>query len=155
MSVYGDRAETLSWEGFACSQCVVGAICENLGIDRLTALRFAAAFGSGIGGSAESCGAVTGAMMLIGLKYGRSLPEDPDDKCFEIAARFFERFKEEYDGCTKCKELLGADYSTEEGKKFIAENELWNTKCKQIVRKGAEIIAELLELPGSGESVGN
>ncbi len=147
MSIYGDRAVALHHEGFSCSQSVVASLCEEYGIDRVTALRFAAAFGSGIGHSTETCGAITGAMMLIGLKMGKCMPDDPDhgERCYEVAQEFMKRFQEQNNGCFKCRDLLGADSNTPEGVKYIEENDLYEKKCNGFIRCGAELIAELLK----------
>lgn len=78
---------------FNCSQSVLYAFCDELGFDRQTALRIAAGFGGGIGRSGETCGAVTGAIMVIGLKKGMSLP-DPlksNDITYELSAEFLKR----------------------------------------------------------------
>ncbi len=146
MGLYGDRADALQREGYACSQCLAGSLAEVLGVDRTLALRFAGAFGSGIGCSGETCGAITGALMLIGLKYGKVLPDDPDDNlCLEVSQEYIKRFKEKFDGKTKCKDLLGSDPSTEEGMKYILDNELWDKKCPVFIREGTELILEILK----------
>ncbi|HML38282.1 MAG TPA: C-GCAxxG-C-C family protein [Bacillota bacterium] len=145
MSVYGDRAEALQQEDYCCCQCVVGSLCEEFGVDRITALRFAGAFGSGIGRSGETCGAITGAMMLIGLKMGKRLPSDPGDaRCYEVTLEFMRRFKELHDGKFKCRDLLGVDITTDEGFDYILENDLFTSKCRGFIRDGAEIIADML-----------
>ncbi|MGI6154199.1 MAG: C-GCAxxG-C-C family protein [Christensenellaceae bacterium] len=146
MSIYGDRAVALHGEGYSCSQSVVASLCEEFGVDRVTAFRFAAAFGSGIGHSTETCGAVTGAMMLIGLKQGKIHPDDDESnpECYEVAQVFFKRFMAEFDGHFKCRDLLGADTNTEEGKAFVEEHNMYETKCNDFIRYAAEIAADLL-----------
>ena len=57
-------------QGFSCSQAIVAAFAPSLGLDRDTALKIASGFGSGMGRLAETCGAVTGAFMILGLKLG-------------------------------------------------------------------------------------
>jgi C_GCAxxG_C_C family probable redox protein len=83
-----------------------------LGLDHESAVRIARAFGSGMG-MGETCGAVTGALMVIGLKHaglkGRSLFSK--DRAEEIAREFVVRFKERND-TTVCRELLGCDVSS-------------------------------------------
>ncbi len=54
-------------EGYNCSQAVLSAYAEQLGVDGETALKIAAGFGGGLGRMAETCGAVTGAFMVLGL----------------------------------------------------------------------------------------
>lgn len=146
MGIYGDRALELQKEGFSCAQSVVACLCERYGVDRVTALRFAGVFGSGIGLSTETCGVITGAMMLIGLKYGKKFPEDPNDfDSFGVAQEFIKRFKECHGGKFKCRELLGHDASTEEGLKNILDNNLYENVCQKMVYDGADLIFEILE----------
>lgn len=63
-------------EGFSCSQSVFSAFAPELGLDREMALRVATAFGGGMGHRGDTCGAVTGAFLAIGLKHGRVKAED-------------------------------------------------------------------------------
>ena len=151
-SLYGDRAAETHMEGYSCSQSVVTSLCEEFGIDRVTALKMSGAFGSGIGHSTETCGAITGAMMLIGMKYGKILPgvtpegaERSHPKCYEVAQEFLKRFIDEH-GAFKCRDLLGVDTNTEEGQKCVDDNDLYYEKCNKIfIRRGAELIAEILK----------
>ncbi len=146
MGIYGDRALELQREGFSCAQSVVGSLCERYGVDRVTALRFAGVFGSGIGMSTETCGVITGAMMLIGLKYGKKFPDDPADfDSFGVAQEFISKFKALHDGKFKCRDLLGQDASKEEELSYILENNLYEKICQRMVHDGADMIYELLE----------
>lgn len=153
MGIYGDRALELQREGFSCAQSVVGSLCERYGVDRVTALRFAGVFGSGIGLSTETCGVITGAMMLIGLKYGKRFPDDPADfDSFAVAQEFISRFKAQHGGRFKCRQLLGYDASTEDGLSRILENNLYEKICQKMVYDGADMIYEILEGAGAPSS---
>jgi C_GCAxxG_C_C family probable redox protein len=133
--------------GFNCSQAIFSTYCEQLGLDPVTALKVATPFGSGIARSAQTCGAVTGALMLIGLKYGKYLPEDniSKEKCFQIAREFTDRFTS-INGSVLCCDLLKNDLSTSEGLQYIKENNLWGTLCPVFIRDAAKLIEEILEL---------
>jgi len=63
-------------DGFSCSQAVLSAYGEQFGMNREMALKVSGAFGGGMGHLGETCGAVTGAFMLVGLKYGKTRVED-------------------------------------------------------------------------------
>ena len=65
---------------FNCAQAILSTYGLQLGLERELALRVAGAFGAGMGRMGETCGAVTGAFMLIGLKYGKTRPEDNERK---------------------------------------------------------------------------
>lgn len=63
-------------EGYNCSQAVLGAFCDELGMDLETALRLASSFGGGMGRLREVCGAVSSMFMVAGLKFGYIDPKD-------------------------------------------------------------------------------
>jgi C_GCAxxG_C_C family probable redox protein len=133
--------------GFNCSQAIFSTYCEQLGLDPVTALKVATPFGSGIARTAQTCGAVTGALMLIGLKYGKYLPEDNDskEKCFQLAREFTDRFTALH-GSIICCDLLKSDLSTPEGLQYIKENNLWDSLCPIFIRDAATLIEEMLEI---------
>ena len=134
-------------DGFNCSQAVVATYCEQLGLDKKTALKLACPFGSGMARTAKTCGAVSGAYMLIGLKYGQYLAEDTEakEKCYRLAKEFTDRFHEVH-GSINCYDLLKADLGTLEGMQYVKENDLWNTLCPIFVSDAAHIIEEILDL---------
>ena len=86
------------------------------------------------------CGAVSGALMLIGLKYGMTDP----DRSHALAHEYIRRFREEHAGCIHCSELLGANPGTEEGAAYIRDHDLNDTRCRQLIRDGAELVSSLL-----------
>jgi len=140
-----DKATACFDEGFNCSQAVVSAFAPQLGLDRVMALKVAGAFGGGMGRMGDTCGAVTGALMVIGLKYGQTNAEDKaaKERSYELVRQFAERFKARNRGCLTCRELLGADISTPEGMKQIKERQA-TTACPKFVRDAAEIVEQLL-----------
>jgi len=93
----------------------------------------------------ETCGAVTGAMLVLGLKYGATSAADKDKKennyalCRELVSQFITRNKS-----IKCKDLLGCDISTPDGMKQIHENNLIKTICPKLVQDAADILEQLI-----------
>lgn len=75
------------WNGHLCSQAVFKVFCEDFGLPASEAFKIGACFGSGMR-QGEVCGACTGALMVLGLKYG-----DDKAKCGEVSDEFFEEFK--------------------------------------------------------------
>ena len=132
-------------KGFACSQAILSAYGEELGLDRDTALKIAAGFGGGMGRMAETCGAVTGAFMVIGLKYGTIDPEDKatKDKTYDLVQEFANRFKSRQ-GSISCQDLLGYDVSSPEELEAAKEKELFDNICPKLVKEAAEILEEML-----------
>ena len=140
-----DCALSFYRRGFSCSQAVAAAFAPDFGLDEQTALRLSQPFGGGIAGMADWCGALTGAFLIIGLKYGRVRPEDAAAKAktYALVGELIARFTALH-GEVKCKDLLGCDISTPEGEKRIDELKLHQTKCEGFVRDAAALLEELL-----------
>ena len=133
-------------EGFSCAQAVFSAYGPQYGLDRELALKVAGAFGGGMGHMGHVCGAVTGAFMVIGLKYGKTRPEDNEtrDKAYSLVQEFTRRF-ESRNGSIVCRELLGHDISTPAALEMAREKGLFENLCPRLVQDAAEIIEEILE----------
>ncbi len=131
-------------DGFNCSQAVLGSYCEEFGLDRETAFKIATGFGGGMHIDSV-CGAVTGAFMVLGLKYGNTTAEDKAAKAktYEKVIEYTSRFKAR-NGSVVCKELLGCDISRPDGMKKAQENGLFNSVCPKMVQEAAEILEEML-----------
>ncbi len=128
---------------FHCSQAVLAAFAGELGLSEEQALKLGACFGGGMC-KGEVCGACTGALMALGLKYGQSDVADIEskEKTNEITVKFLEQFKKE-NGSYICKELLGCDIATANGKQYALDNNLFVEFCPKMV-ESATIIAEKL-----------
>ena len=94
---------------------------------------------------AEVCGACTGALMVLGMKYGQFDLNDTDSRAAQgaKAAQFLEEFKKRK-GSYICRELLDCDISNNEGKSCARANGLFRSLCPEMVRAAAEIVAEML-----------
>ena len=132
-------------KGFSCSQSVFAAYAEDLGLDRETALRIAGGFGGGMGRKAETCGAVSGALMAIGLKYGATNADDKEskEKAYALVREFIDRFEAQH-GSIVCKELLDWDISTPAGHEVAKYKKLFSTLCPIYVESAAEIVEKML-----------
>jgi len=132
-------------KNFSCSQAVLSAFMEQFDIDRNTALRISSAFGGGMGGQGEVCGAVTGAFMVMGLKYG-SVGQHDDEERERIgkkAGMFMGRFISR-NGSILCRDLLGADIATPEGLETAITKGLFDNICPVIIRSSVEILEEII-----------
>jgi C_GCAxxG_C_C family probable redox protein len=139
-------AEDLHFRGFNCAQAVFASLAESLGFDPALALKIASPFGGGIARSGATCGAVSGALMALGLHSGFSQP-DPQAKeqVYALAREFMRRFQERY-GAVDCKILIDADLSTPEGLHKAREQNVFQEKCSHFITGAAEIAEEMLEL---------
>ena len=128
---------------YHCSQAVLAAFAEELGLTEEQALKLGGCFGGGMC-KGEVCGACTGALMALGLKYGQSDIEDMESrkKTNDITVEFLDMFKNE-NGSYMCKELLGCNLSTDEGRQYARENRLFVEFCPKMV-VSATVIAERL-----------
>lgn len=132
-------------EGFSCSQSVLSAYADVFGLDLNVALKISQPFGGGIARRGEVCGAVSGAFMVIGLKYGRTQADDTvaRDKTYEAVTAFIHKFRSLH-GSINCKELLGCDLSSEEGYKRAEEEGLFENLCPKFVRDASDIVGDLI-----------
>ncbi len=133
--------------GFNCAQAVFSTYSRELGLEPELALRIAGSFGGGMGHIGETCGAVTGAFMLIGLKYGKVSTDDNEakEKNYSLVQEYTRKFVAKH-GSVKCKELLGFDISVPEEMHKARENDLFKTICPKLVKDSSEIVEELLDL---------
>jgi C_GCAxxG_C_C family probable redox protein len=131
-------------EGFACSQICLSEMSDEIGLDREDAKKISALLGGGAW-SGEMCGAVSGCLMALGMRYGNSKANDlkTRDHGMEITTKFKERFEAEY-GSIVCRKILGYDISKPEDMKMIQEKKLFETKCSKLVCRAIEITQELL-----------
>ena len=132
--------------GYFCSQAVLIAFCEDLGMDRETAFKVASGFGGGMGRMGEVCGAVTGAFMVLGLEAwtaDQPLPEEKN-KVVSRIREFSDTFKQRH-GSILCKDLLGGCIvGTPEGHKEATEKGLFLSVCRPVVEEVGEILEEML-----------
>ena len=145
MSQVADRAAEVFSQGYNCAQAVLQACGETRGLARDAALRVAGPFGAGIGRLGDMCGAVSGAIMAIGLGYAKTKPEEDAarDRSYKLAREFMDRFRQKH-GSVVCRDLIGCDMSTPEGLAKAKELGVHKNVCPRFVRDAAEIVEELL-----------
>ena len=142
--------ETHAREMFAshhnCAQAVLSTFAERFGLDLEIALRIATPFGGGIGHSGLLCGAVSGAIMAIGLARGVTIADKPKkDACYALARTFQERFVAQH-GTLTCPGLLGLNIGNPDELDQARVLDLFNTRCPDFVGDAVIITAELLGL---------
>jgi C_GCAxxG_C_C family probable redox protein len=142
-----ERAVALFKEGFNCSQAVLAAYGKQFELKQELALRVAGAFGGGMGRMGETCGAVTGAIMVVGLKFGSTTAGDlkARENAYAVVREFVHRFKGR-NVSVLCRDLLDCDISTPEGMKRAKEEGIIKQSCPKFVRDAAEILDQLIEL---------
>jgi len=131
---------------YSCSESVFTAYAPNFGLDEAAALKIASGFGGGMGRRGLVCGAVTGAIMVLGLAGGRTQPDDKESKerIYALVNRFAERFLAE-NGSLACRDLTGIDISTPEGLARLLSDHRNHEKCGDLVSSACRILEEILE----------
>jgi C_GCAxxG_C_C family probable redox protein len=144
-------AQARHQQGFNCSQCVLAAFADELGLNQASALKIAAGFGGGLGRTGETCGIVTGAVMVLGLKYGPVAATDLASKEAAYAkVREFLRLFQERHQALRCRDLLRCDISTPEGFQSARARNLFATQCAAYIGDAVDILEQLLEPEQAG-----
>jgi arsenate reductase len=130
-------------EGFNCAQAVFSVYAGHFGFDRDTALKLAAGFGGGMGRMASTCGAVTGAFMVLGLQYGGVTADREAKEAIYAHIREFARRFNARNGSSVCRELLGCDISDAEGFRRAQESGVFTGVCPKFVRDACEILEDM------------
>lgn len=139
-----DMAVDLFSKGFNCSQAVLTVFAEDFGVDEKLALMLGTQFGGGAR-NAEMCGAVSGALMVLGLKFGHFEADNSEQKsrAYAIAVDYTNRFKE-LNGSIVCRDLLGYDLTKPEDKAVIAEKNLFGDICPKMIRSAVELLESVI-----------
>ncbi len=145
MSKRSEIAANKFSSGYNCAQSVLFSFCDDLNIDKDIALRIACGFGAGMGRNQEVCGAVTGGIMVLGVKCGRGEKEDisATENTYPKVREFMDKFKKKQ-GDYICRHLVnGCWLTTEEGQKYFHGNDLKNKICIPCVKSAVEILEEM------------
>ncbi len=115
----------------------------KLGIDVEAAMKIGNSFGGGMGLMGGTCGAVTGAFIIIGLKHGQANSEDKESKkkTYELIEKFVREFKSRNDTII-CRELIGFDIGSKN--KPQDSGQIISEKCPNYIRDAAELIEEIM-----------
>jgi C_GCAxxG_C_C family probable redox protein len=131
--------------GASCSMAVFSAYAPDLGLDAGTAASIASPFGAGISRTDDICGAVTGALMVIGLAQRKEDIRDAPsrEKVYELSRRFIAEFTAR-NGSVMCTDLVGYDLSQEDQYREAKEQKVFATRCPKLVRDAGEILEKIL-----------
>ena len=144
-----EKALSLFMEGYNCSQSVFMAFADRFGIDEDTAKRISAGLGGGVGRQREVCGAVSGAVMVIGSIRAAESGDDSDGKKanYELVREFCDSFRERHGGTIICREMLKIMADKKESATPDERNAEYYAKrpCAWAVYDAAEILEEMIE----------
>jgi C_GCAxxG_C_C family probable redox protein len=153
-----ERAEALFRDGFSCSQAVLMAFAPGLGMNETQAALVSSAFGGGMARHGWTCGALTGAMMALGLHAGHASAQDTaaKDELYARVQTLAAGFEARH-GATACRQLVGANMLDPIERQAAADRGVFTTLCPELVRTAASLVAKELAVPrpprGCGEAV--
>ena len=139
-----DEARALFEVPYNCAQAVLGPFAELFDLPSETAFRIATPFGGGMGHTGLICGAVSGALMAIGLAQGTATGDKTQKyACYALASDFLERFRDEHGDLT-FPVLLGLDIRDPAQLAAAREQDLFQARCTAFVSDAVMITARLL-----------
>ena len=139
-----EMALKLFADGFNCSQAVLTVFAEDFGLDKELALKLGTQFGGGAR-NGELCGAVSGALLVLGLKYGHYEQNNTQQKsrAYGIASEYTIRFTQ-VNGSIVCRELLGYDLTKPEDMEHIREKNLFGDICPKMIESAVQVLEEII-----------
>lgn len=140
------QAQELFKNGFNCSQSVFSVFGPDFGLTKDTSLKLACPFGGGMGRNQYTCGAVTGALMALGLQFGKGSNDTEEQKklTYDITNEFFAEFKKKF-GSINCIDLLdGLELVNPEDHEKIVARDLFATRCAHYVGFSVELTEQIL-----------
>lgn len=138
-------ANDLFLKGYNCAQSILYAFREELNLSEKTALKLSCGLGAGIARQGEVCGAVTGGILVLGMKHGRILNEDrtATETTYAKTQELMNLFSLKHGSCL-CRQLLkGCDLSTEDGQIAFKENDYLNQICLKCVLSVVEMLEQI------------
>jgi C_GCAxxG_C_C family probable redox protein len=149
MSAKTEHSRQLHERGFNCAQSVIAPFAEDYGLSEAMALKLSTGFGSGMGRLCEVCGALTGAFMVIGLKFGRASSDgnkygEETETTYRLVTDVSRRFKER-NGSIHCRDLTGHDLSIPEQREKAKQEGVFSTICSKCIRDATELAEEALK----------
>jgi C_GCAxxG_C_C family probable redox protein len=132
-------------KGYNCAQSVIKAYAGDVGMNEEDAVKMVSALGGGIGRTGNICGAISGAALVIGMKFGSTdnTAKHSRAKAYKKAKELLEKFAAQ-NKSVLCKELLGYDISTDEGLKQARASGVMVQKCPKLVLSAAKILESII-----------
>ncbi len=136
-----NKAQEYFDEGYACSQSVLLAFAEEFNLDERTAKLISSTFGGGMGRLRQTCGAVTGGFMVLGLAYGNEQPKDMDTKLEAYRkVRELNKLVQDIYGTSNCSELLKKHATEAE----VSERKHHKIICRRVVGDVAALVFDMV-----------
>ncbi len=145
MESLAEKASRFFDNHYSCAEAVVLAGQEFLGSRYRLPSSAASVLGGGIAGKGMTCGALTGALLLVGLAHGRRCPQEEDQhqRALEMACSILERFKKEH-GTWTCEGLTGYDLNNPSDREMFGSDPRRRERCRSYVETAGRLLEEVL-----------
>ncbi len=142
----GQQAKAFFLEGYNCAQSVGMAFSDLIGLSEEETARYLCGFGGGFSRMREMCGAVSGAVFVLNVLYGHSLPKSQQEKAdyYALVQTLIRRFEGEFHHC-RCADLLGVSGAEEPVPEQRTEAYYQNRPCPHLIERAAEMLEEYLK----------
>lgn len=141
-----EEAISLFDSGFNCCQAVFTPFAREHGLTEQASLMITSGFGAGMSYHGETCGAVVGAHLVIGMLNGNSNPFDSEskEKTKDLISQYREKFNAKNGSCV-CKDLLGANPEIPEELQHLKNNNVFAIHCPRFVKDSVMMLNEIIE----------
>ncbi len=127
-------------DGYNCAQSVLLTLSEHWESKNELIPKIATGFGGGIGLCGSVCGALTGGVMAIGIKYGANQPSAEERrKCYDLSQQLYRKFEQKH-GSTLCRKLVDYDLSDSMELEKAKKANVFEEKCSEYIRTVIEIL---------------
>jgi C_GCAxxG_C_C family probable redox protein len=120
-----------------CAQSVLGAFADEYNLEKEPLYKLAMAFGGGMGHSNGICGALSGGLMVLGLKHNTR--QFDKEKTYAQTRYLMDEFIKR-NGSRDCEKLIGVDLMTEEGRMKFKEENIKKNVCEKCIADVIDII---------------
>lgn len=143
-----DLAARYHENGYGCAQSVLASYAQDYGLSEELALKLSTGFGSGMGRMCEVCGALTGAFMVLGLKYGKVISDgtrygNETETTYKLVAELAQKFAAR-NGSIFCRDLIGYDLNDPSERAKVVDAGLFKTTCGKCIRDAIELLEEVM-----------
>lgn len=141
-----EQAKQYFNSGYNCAESVLLAVCREYGYPESETIKFipriATGFGGGLARNGNLCGALSAAIMALGLALGRDDAKESRDPCYPASDKFYNEFTERF-GHSSCRELTGLDMKNEQDRKKYSDA-VHHDRCNPMVAWSARRVMEII-----------
>ena len=130
-------------DGFLCVEAVLKTLADLKGLESEYIPAIASGMAAGVARTNQICGAVTGAILGLGLWFGRREPVEGDRRIYWYSRLFIDRWMESHPS-TNCAGLLGIELEDPEGYAVFQDNDYWNVKCRQYIKEAIDLAIDII-----------